>query len=111
VRGIRLAENTGETNAVSPSILPMRVSENEDKGGRRAMLMRVLRNLLTASSLVCVIVVGAQAPAFGQRKGDEKKDPPKQEKVIPKEDKQPKGNDQQRNNNPPPKNDNRKPPF
>jgi hypothetical protein len=62
--------------------------------------------------VAAVLSAGAQGTSFVQRKGEEKKDPPKQEKVVEKADKQPKSNEQPRNNNQPNRgNDNKKPPF
>lgn len=75
-------------------------------------MMRALRKISAVAFAACVLVSGAQGAAFDQRKGEEKRDPPKQEKVIPKEEKQPKSNDQPRNNDQNRgRNDNRKPPL
>jgi hypothetical protein len=75
-------------------------------------MMKVLRNILGSALVAIVLCAGAQGTTLYQRKGEEKKDPPKQEKVVEKADKQPKSNDQPRNNNPPSRgNDNKKPPF
>jgi uncharacterized protein HemX len=75
-------------------------------------MMKVLRNILGAALVAVVLCAGAQGTGFVQRKGEEKKDPPKQEKVVEKADKQPKSNEQPRNNNQQNRgNDNKKPPF
>lgn len=77
-----------------------------------ATAMKVLHNILWSILLGVVLSAGAQGAGFNQRKGEEKKDPPKQEKVVEKADKQPKSNEQPRNNPPPNRgNDNKKPPF
>lgn len=76
-------------------------------------MMKALRNILGSALVACVLFAGAQGASFDQRKGEDKKEPPKQEKVVPKADKQPKSNEQPRNNNPQQNrgNDNKKPPF
>jgi hypothetical protein len=74
-------------------------------------MMTVLRNIPGVALVAIALFAGAQGAGFDQRKGDEKKDPPKQEKIVTKEPKQPKSNEQPRNNDQPKRNDNKKPPF
>ena len=77
-------------------------------------MMKGLRNILGLALAACVLsTAGALGAVVDQRKGEEKKDPPKQEKVVEKADKQPKGNEPPRNSNPPNKgnDNNKKPPF
>ncbi|MCA1630575.1 MAG: hypothetical protein LC785_03460 [Acidobacteria bacterium] len=75
--------------------------------------MKGLRNILGTALVACVLASGALGAGFvDQRKGEEKKEPPKQEKIVTKEPKQPNRNEQPRNNNQPNRgNDNKKPPF
>jgi hypothetical protein len=75
-------------------------------------MMKVLRNILGSALVACALSVGALGAGFDQRRGEEKKDPPKQEKIVTKEPKQPKDNERPRNNDQPKRgNDNRRPPF